>query len=658
VAYFSGPVQVGADGYARATFDLPSFNGTVKVMAVAWTKSGVGQAEKDVLVRDPVVVTASLPRFMAPGDQSRLLLEIVHATGPSGRMGLDVTANGVTLGDVPSGFDLADKAKAVFEVPVTAGSVGIHSIDVALTTPDGKVLRKTLTLPVQVNDPEIAKVSRLDLKKGQTFTFDQAVFTGLVPGSGKSVMAIGPLARLNAPGLLATLDRYPYGCTEQMTSRALPLLYFDEVARVMDLKGAENLEQRIDEAIVEILANQGSEGGFGLWQPGSGDLWLDAFVTDFLSRAKAQGYAVPELAMKNALANLRNQVNYSPDFDAETNGGGIALSYALMVLAREGAAAIGDLRYYADVKGDDFATALAQAQLGAALASYGDQTRADAMFRKAAARMDALMQPDAEQVWRADYGTNYRDAAALLTLAVESGSNAVDREALTDRIARAGTHLSTQEATWALMAANALIDRPDTSGIKIDGAPADGPLVRVLADGQGPVTVTNDGADTTITLSTYGVPTDPEPAGGNGYAIARSYYTMDGQPVTLDSVTVGDRLVAVVEVKPFGYSDGRLIVTDPLPAGFEIDNPNLMTAGAVANIDWLDALVDVTHSEFRQDRFVTAVDWSSSNSFRLAYVVRAISPGTFHHPAASVEDMYRPDFRARSDVGTVTIAAQ
>lgn len=96
-------------------------------------------------------------------------------------MGLDVTANGVTLGDVPSGFDLADKAKAVFQVPVTAGSVGIHSIYVALTTPDGKVLRKTLTLPVQVNDPEIAKVSRLDLQ-AETFTFDQGVLHGLVPG--------------------------------------------------------------------------------------------------------------------------------------------------------------------------------------------------------------------------------------------------------------------------------------------------------------------------------------------------------------------------------------------------------------------------------------------------------------------------------------------
>ncbi len=655
VAYFSGPIEVDADGYARATFDLPSFNGTVKVMAVAWSKHGVGQADQEVLVRDPVVVTASLPRFMSPGDESRLLLEIVHATGPSGRMSLDVVANGVTVGAPPSGFDLADHGKAVFEVPVTAGAVGIQTIDVNLTTPDGKVLKKTLTLPVQVNDPEIVKISRLDLKKGQSFTFDQAVFADMIPGSGKSVMAIGPLARLNAPGLLASLDRYPYGCTEQMTSRALPLLYFDEIAQVMDLKGAENIQKRIDEAVIEILSNQGSEGGFGLWSAGSGDMWLDAYVTDFLSRAKAQGFAVPDLALKNALSNLRNQVNYAPDFDSETNGGGTALAYALMVLAREGAAAIGDLRYYADVKADDFATGLAQAQLGAALASYGDQPRADAMFRKAGTKMAEALAKEERQVWRIDYGTNFRDAAALLTLAVESGSNAVDREALTDRIARSGSNMSTQEATWALLAANALIDRPDSSGIKIDGAAATGPLVKVLTAGQEPVTVTNEGQDTTITISTYGVPAEPEPAGGNGYSIARSYFTMTGEPVSLDGVKVGDRLVAMVEVTPFDYSDGRLIVADPLPAGFEIDNPNLISGGSVANLDWLDALQDVTHSEFRQDRFITAVDWSSRDSFRLAYVVRAVSPGTFHHPAASVEDMYRPDYRARSDAGTVTV---
>ena len=653
VAYFSGPVQVGADGLAHASFDLPSFNGTVKVMAVAWSAKGVGQASADVLVRDPVVVTASLPRFLSPGDTSRVLLEIVHATGPSGRMGLDVSSAGLTLGDVPSGFDLADKGKMVFAVLVTAKEPGLYSIDIALTTPDGKVLKKTLQVPVQTNDPEIARTTRLDLAAGQSFTFDQAAFTGLMPGSAKASLAIGPIARLNAPGLLVSLDQYPYGCTEQITSKALPLIYFDEMAQAMQLKGAENVKDRVNQAISEVLANQSSSGAFGLWSPSSGDFWLDAYVTDFLSRAKAHGFAVPDIAFRQALDNLRNQVNYQADFDS----GGEALAYALMVLAREGAAAVGDLRYYADVKGDAFATPIAQAQLGAALASYGDQVRADAMFRKAGAAINALTGPETEQVYRADYGTTYRDAAGVLALAVEAGSKPIDREALTNRIAAAGNTLSTQEATWALLAANALIDGAGMDGITIDGAPATGPLVRVLDAATAPVVVANGSkANTTLTVTAYGVPAAPEPAGGNGYSITRSYYTLDGQPASLDGLKVGARLVTVLEVTPFGRGEARLMVNDPLPAGFEIDNPNLISGGSLANLDFLGLEAEVTHSEFRQDRFLTAIDRYDANTFRLAYIVRAVSPGTFHHPAASVEDMYRPDLRARSDTGQITIA--
>lgn len=652
VAYFTGPIQVGADGYARTSFDLPSFNGTVKVMAVVWSKKGVGQASADVLVRDPVVVTASLPRFLSPGDETRVLLEIVHATGPTGRVSLDVSSTGLTLGDVPSGFDLGDKAKAVFAIPLKADAVGIQTIDVALTTPDGKVLKKTLTVPVQINDPAVVRVSRLDLKKGQEFTFDSNAFAGLLPGSAKATMAIGPIARLNAPGVLAALDAYPYGCTEQITSKALPLLYFDQVAAALSLPGADNLQLRVEQAVAEVLTNQGSSGAFGLWGPSEGgDMWLDAFVTDFLSRAKSRGYTVPDQAFRSALDNLRNQVNYQADFDM----GGESLAYALMVLAREGAAAVGDLRYYVDVKGDAFATPTAMAQLGAALASYGDQPRADAMFRRAAVALQAMQGTETEQIFRADYGTNYRDAAAVLTLAVESGSEAIDREALTDRIAGTSA-LSTQEATWALLAANALIDRKGADGILIDGAAADGPLVKVLDSASVTlVSVTNTGADTSLTITTYGVPVEPEPAGGTGYAIERTYYTLQGEPVTLDTLKVGQRLVTVLEVTPFGRGEARLMVSDPLPAGFEIDNPNLITSGAEALAN-LGLETEVAHSEFRQDRFLTAIDRYDNATFRLAYLVRAVSPGTFHQPAASVEDMYRPDLTGRTATGTITIA--
>jgi uncharacterized protein YfaS (alpha-2-macroglobulin family) len=114
-------------------------------------------------------------------------------------------------------------------------------------------------------------------------------------------------------------------------------------------------------------------------------------------------------------------------------------------------------------------------------------------------------------------------------------------------------------------------------------------------------------------------------------------------------------MVTVLEITPWGRGEARLMVNDPLPAGFEIDNPNLMAAGSTSTLDWLDAITDVQNSEFRQERFLTAVDRYDNSTFKLAYVVRAISPGTYKHPAASVEDMYRPDFRARSETGAVTV---
>jgi uncharacterized protein YfaS (alpha-2-macroglobulin family) len=656
VAYFSGAVPVGTDGYARTEFTLPSFNGTVRIMAVAWSNAAVGQSQADVLVRDPVVVTASVPRFLAPGDTSRVLLEIVHATGPAGRMGLDVTSDGLGLGAAPSGLDLAEKGKAVVSVPITAGEAeGIDTIRIALTTPDGKQLTKSLVIPVQANDPEVMKRSRFDLAAAGNFTLDQDVFADYRAGTGRATLAIGPLARFDAPGLLASLDRYPYGCTEQLTSKALPLLYFDQVAKALGVAGDADLGKRIDQTITEILLNQSSNGAFGLWYAESGDLWLDAYVTDFLSRARAMGHAVPETAFRNAMDNLRNQVNYAPDFDKD--GGPIA--YALMVLAREGAAAVGDLRYYADVKAAAFDTPMAAAQLAAALASYGDQTRADAMFARAAKLMAEQQGKPEKQLWRADYGTTLRDGAALLALASEAGSKAVPVDTLGEAVASAmsGRTLSTQEATWALLATNALIDRTATQGFTMNGTAFDGPLVKVLTDGgAGPTEIGNgSGKASDLTLTTYGVPAVPGPASGNGYAISRSWFTLEGEEVDPASVKQGSRLVTVVEVTPLQNGEARLIVNDPLPAGFEIDNPNLIRAGDLAGLDWLDTVEDTRRTEFRQDRFIAAVDWTSRDPFRLAYIVRAVSPGSFHLPAASVEDMYRPDYRAHSDAGRVVV---
>ncbi len=655
VAQFSGLLTIGPDGYARTSFDMPEFNGTVRLMAVVWSATGVGEAEEDVLVRDPVVMTASLPRFMAPGDSARLLLELVHATGPAGEMQLSVNGTGVNVDTsaTPERLTLATNGTARLSVPVSALEPGLHRIELVLITPSGQRLTKVLMLPVQANGPEISRVSRFELAAGKSFTLNADVFSGLMPGTGRATLAAGALGRINAPALLERLDRYPYGCTEQLTSRAMPLLYFGTVAEAMGLADREDIPSRISTAIDKVLSNQSASGSFGLWRPASGDLWLDAYVSDFLSRARAQGYAVPDVAFRAAMDNLRNRVNYAADFDS----GGQAIAYALYVLAREGAASMGDLRYYADEKGDAFSTALAAAQMGAALASYGDPSRADAMFIRSARKL-ARVRAQTSQIWRDDYGTNLRDAAAVLTLSVEAGSNVIDRDALTTRVARGDRYLSTQEAMWSLLATNALINDSVDAGLMVNGVAHSGPLVRVL-DGQTAMMATdihNGGMKATeLTLTTFGVPLDAEPAGGQGYTIERRYFTMEGEPVEVDEVAQGTRLVTLLTIKPFGKSEGRLMVNDPLPAGFEIDNPHLLEAGDINALDWLQLNGDAENTEFRQERFLAAVNWRSEKPFRLAYVVRAITPGVFTHPAASVEDMYRPTFRAHGETGQVRI---
>ncbi|MEL7099157.1 MAG: alpha-2-macroglobulin family protein, partial [Pseudomonadota bacterium] len=524
-------------------------------------------------------------------------------------------------------------------------TVGDHAIAVTLTTPGGAVLKKTLALGIRRNDPVTSTTRRFSLGVGEVFTFDDAVLAGLRPASATATLSAGPLARFDMPGLLTRLDRYPYGCTEQLTSGAMPLLYLSQLAGSV---GIEDTRKRVDATIARLLTRQAENGGFGLWRVGSGDTWLNAYVTDFLTRAQAQGYVVPERAMTAALDNLLNRVSYAPDFDI----GGEDIAYALLVLARNGKASMGDLRYYADTKADAFATPLAAAQIGAALALYGDQLRADRMFGVASEKLSRTA-PEAA-VWRSDYGTSLRDAAGVLKLAAEVGSTAVDRAALGNRIGTAPRRLSTQEAVQVLLAAHALGTDGAAPGLTVNDTPASGPVAEQRRAGDLPDLVRNvSGQPMDLTVTAFGVPETAPEAGGYGYAIQRTYYTLDGA-ATSAPFAAGERRVAVLTIIPFEEVGARLMIDDALPAGLEIDNPNLLRSGDVRALDWLKPK-QAEMAEFRADRFLAAVDHRGSEAFTLAYIVRAISPGVYHHPAALVEDMYRPEYRAVSSTGRLTV---
>lgn len=669
LALFAGPVEVKADGTAEIAFPLPPFDGTVRLMAMAWSADRLGHASTDVIVRDKVVILATLPRFLAAGDRSTLNLDLTNVEAPAGDFRLDVTASGGAVAGAPpaSGVRLAAGQRQSVKLDLTGIGIGPATI-AARISGQGVDITRTFALNVRPAYPEIERRTVRNLAPNESLQLSEALVADLVPGSGAVSVSVTPSTAIDVPALLVALDRYPYGCTEQLISRALPLLYYNEVAALVRKAPDAEADKRIRDAVTRVLARQGSDGSFGLWSPGGEDTWLDAYVADFLTRAREKGVPVPDLAFNQALDRLRNVVNLA---GAEMQSTSEGLAYALYVLARNGRAPLGDLRFIADTRLKDLSSALSQGQVGAALALLGDRARAERAFTVAVEGLPSS--PAAPQAGRADFGSVLRDAAALTALAREAGMDRVAEVALA-RVdaARVRTErTSTQENAWLILAARSLAQSARDIALDVNGSLERGPYGATLGRAdftRGPTTLRNRGAEAVkVVVAVNGAPQVAEPAAARGFTLERRYYTLDGKPFDPAKAVQNQRFVVVLKASEQDTVRADILLVDYLPAGFEIENPRLQgrksaeDEGADANQDqafaWLGEVTDAKHIEVRDDRFVAAHTRAEGDEpFVVAYVARAVSPGRYAHPPAVVEDMYRPDRFARTGAGTIDVA--
>ncbi len=661
VAFFSGPVQLDANGKAIISFDIPQFNGTARVMAVAWSKTGVGHASTVIVIRDPVVVTASLPKFLAPGDKAELRLDIANTDHPAGDLTLKVSSNSpvaIDAAEAQQTFSVKPGGKFDLTLPLSGVHPGNAAISIELASADGLSLQQSVFVPVRPAALPVTTRHPVTLQPNASLKVDgELLAESMLQGSAVSI-SVTRSAAFDIPALLTSLERYPYGCAEQTTSRALPLLYLSELSKQSGLPDDPDVQKRVQEAIYRVLSYQSSTGSFGLWSPGSGDLWLDAYVTDFLTRAREQKYQVPDQAMVQALDNLQNSLSYDSDIKSQGN----EIAYSLYVLARNRKAAISDLRYYADTKLSEFPTPLSKGHLAAALALYGDAQRSQTIFEQALAMSRATTNASLD---RSDYGSPLRDDAAVLTLAAEARPVPTIIPQLSKIVAREWEHqsyTSTQEQMWTLLAARAIQGGDQDLKLDINGtARSGGYSARLTGDEvlDQPITITNTSSDpVAAVVTTLAAPAFPLPAGSNGFSIQRTYYTLDGEEANITQAKQNERYVVVINATESNAWSSRVLITDLLPAGFEIDNPTLVDSAKLSNFEWIGE-VEAAHTEFRSDRFVAAFDRSSGDdrAITVAYVVRAVTPGTYDHPAASIEDMYRPQFSARTAMGRMEVQA-
>jgi uncharacterized protein YfaS (alpha-2-macroglobulin family) len=661
LARYSGVVTVAPDGSAEVVFDLPAFNGAIRVMAVAWSGDKVGRADKDVIVRDAVVAQATLPRFLHVGDRTRLHLALDNVEGEPGDYVVDIDPRGpvtAAANALRQTVKLTKGGKAEVTAALAGTGLGTATFDVRLTGPGGIDARQSLILNVQPAVPAEHKRSTQQLAENGSVTLSGDIGADYLPTTGLVSVSVSPYGAFDVPSLLKSLDRYPYGCSEQLVSRAMPLLYANKLAAEENLALDEAVDARIRTTIEKLLTRQDSEGDFGLWAADGDDVWLDAYVTDFLTRARERGFDVPQQAFTSALDRLRNAV---ANAEEPTSKNGHEIAYAAYVLARNGRPIIGDLRYLTDQKLGAFTTPLGRAQLGAALALLGDGARAQPVFVAAQDRLQALR---SYRDYRTDYGTTLRDGAALMALMAEAGLSPAQFAAtaqLVDDLRGKATYTSTQEQTWMVLAATALLKEADKMKLSVDGQDKAGAFYKsykALTLDAKPVTIRNlSPVPVKLTVDVSGNPAQPLPAASEGYAIERSFYKIDGTKADVTKVRQTDRFVVVLKLTEAAAENADLLVVDNLPAGFEIDNPDLVGGTDLSGFDWLETSVTPDHTEYRDDRFVATFKRAPSQSafFHVAYTVRAVAPGSYVLPAATAEDMYRPWRYGRTGAGMVEV---
>jgi alpha-2-macroglobulin len=393
-------------------------------------------------------------------------------------------------------------------------------------------------------------------------------------------------------------------------------------------------------------------------------------VYDFLTRARALKYYVPAQGYENLKRYLQTLTagEGGDKIDAQ------ARVYALYALTRSGDARASDVRYFADQNAEKLSTRLAVAQLAAALASTGETNRATAMFASAAR---TIRKGD---YWK-DYGTNLRDAAGALALRAESSSDGKLLLGLAEQIEAQIAkdkrwYWSTQEASALLMATQAITKVGGQVQVNAGGTqygPDAKPFRRVLSstDLASGFRVQNiSQSPVRIATLVRGAPTTLQPASKNGFSISRRILNLAGALANLSALKQNDRLVVVIEGAKIDGAIGQTLITDLLPAGLEIESSFVTTSSNSGKDDeaaptpptglptWLTNLTWTRFQDARDDRFVAAIDTEYQSNFKIAYMVRAITPGRYIQPGVFIEDMYQPRFFSRGAPNVVTISAR
>ncbi|RYY90361.1 MAG: alpha-2-macroglobulin family protein [Chitinophagaceae bacterium] len=670
LSYWSGIRKTDGSGYASFTFDVPQFSGSVRLMALAAKDNRFGSAETSIQVADPVVLSTALPRFLSPGDTAYVPLTISNTTNRSstGTATLQVSGPLQVAGSASQSVTLAPNAEARVLFRVVAGTLGVGKV-----TSRVQALGESFTEGIDIS---VRPASTLQQRSGsgsvaggatQRIDIPEADF---LPGSNSYQLLVSRSPVVELADQLRWLVQYPYGCTEQTISSAFPQLYYGDLAALVNDRSdrRNGANANVLEAIRKIKMRQLYNGAVTLWDgEHQEDWWATVYAAHFLVEAKKAGFEVDNGLLETMFGYLQTKLknrNYITYFYNRTQTRRIApkeVPYSLYVLALAGRPNVPVMNFYK--ANPDYLALDGKYLLSASYAIAGDRRSFNAFLPRSFSGEVSVAQTGGSF-----YSEARDEAIALNALLQADPGNAQVPEMARHVASRLKTepYLNTQERVFSFLALGKLARATAASNVTAE-IRVGGRSVARISDASWKGTRAQLGGGT-IELVTQGsgrlyyswVAEGISRSGAfvqeDSYVrIRRSYFDRFGNPIAGRSFKQNELIVVALTVeRAYSNAIDNLVLTDLLPAGFEIENPR---TSDVPGLEWIKDNKQPDALDVRDDRIHFFVNLHGDRQ-TYYYAVRAVSPGVYRQGPASADALYRGEIHSYHGAGTIRVVPQ
>ncbi len=648
--------------------DIPSFNGQVRLMAIAVNGDRFGAAEATMQVSDPLVLSTAMPRFITPGDTVYAAVTISNTTGKASTVNAKVQTEGPLqyINGQSMQINIAPNAEGRLEFPVFASNTAGTGKITVTATGLGETFKEVIDISVRPASSLQQRTGAGVADGGQKININLPV-SDLLPSSLQYNLVVGrsPVLQLGTP--LRYLVNYPYGCTEQTISTAFPQLYFSELSQLMKEGGAYKAaaQSNVQTAIQRIKMRQLYNGGLTMWDAeGTESWWVTAYAAHFLLEARKSGFAPDASLIETMLQYLtmklrrKGQVDYYYNGNLQKKIAPKEVAYSLYVLALAGRPNVPAMNYY---KANSGSLALdSRYVLAATYALAGDRKGFSQMLPASFAGEEALASGN---------GSLYsaiRDEALALNVLLEVQPNhpqvPVMAKHIVDKLNRQ-KYMTTQEAAFSLLALGKLAKSGGKSGAVAD----------ILAGGKKVGSMSGENIKLgSRQLQSSGITLDTKGNGklyywwqasgisstgqfvqeDNYLKVRRQLFDRYGREISGNTFKQNDLIVVkVILEKSFNDRLENIVITDLLPGGWEIENARIKD---MAGMNWIKDETAPLSRDVRDDRIHLFTDMTTNRQV-FYYSVRAVTPGRYQFGPLSADAMYQPEYHSYNGYGTIKV---